>query len=442
MYPDNGYNSYELDQMYKNTNSSPIDTPNLYNNYPNYSFDASSVPYVSNFSGYYFDRTSDPKFYPQLQINSTDNNNRQTVNNQPNLTDSNLTDSNLTDSNLTDSNLTDSNLTDSNLTDSNLTNPTLISDKQSELDVNHCLMNFWPVLLAFIVFILCILLFPQTLNLIGQYNEQVDCITNSDGRNPSCIITYYLPSSEIYGNYTCGTITEENYYSGSCPEHYTCERIINRTLINENKKCENYDLCKRFVGSDDSYYSLCCSKWYPSDYNAMYYSYYCVSNNVIDTPLNDDVINVCTNIQINKIFFPISPDLIQVLVFLIALMCVIIFVMSSTMYCVPKNKLRSSFSANIFFQANLVILLFILVLFFLSNYDIVINSMEYSQCYKIVNEDIFGELINNSIGGIIISIIMILLWSIISLSSCCYCATPIVDENVDEYNDENMNNNF
>lgn len=283
--------------------------------------------------------------------------------------------------------------------------------------INHCMINLCSVFLAVIVFIMCIFLLPGSLKIINEYNEEILCITNSNGRNPSCIVPYYLSPNEIRGNYTCGVPTD-GIYGTTCPNHYTCESFVNQTLTDGNKSCGNYDICKRYEG--DPYYFYCCNKWYPTEYNTIYYTYFCINNDVVGVTNDTTIMTDCTNISIDNIFQQINTYFINLINTLIILCSLIIFTISGTMICVPKHRIKFYSGANIFFKAIVIFSLLILIIFFMSNYFIVsFEIFEYTQCFELVNENIFEKIINNSAMAIICLFLMILIWLILLVMPLC-----------------------
>jgi hypothetical protein len=267
----------------------------------------------------------------------------------------------------------------------------------SEMSISTCRMIFYSII------IICLFcqLFPYGLYAISQYNDQATCL-NGNNNNPTCVINTILSNQRYFNgsDMTCGSYNNENgSYNTGCPIGYTCTRVYNDTLTEEEKSCGNYGICQKYQGT--SYYATCCEKWYSYTYDVKFYSYYCILNsvNIIDTAYVENLCETCNGFEFNLTNASYAFWSI-VLLTCMDLLFVILFVCS-------KLKRISLHTVSVGLLV-LVCFAFSIIYLILSN-DLrndYLSYQGYSECFNIIHYDSIDKLMNYSIASMIINLVM------------------------------------
>ncbi len=222
-------------------------------------------------------------------------------------------------------------------------------DKSHDLE----LPGFLSMFNIIIIITMCMsgmVLILSSVDTFSDYNAQIDCIINSNGTNTDCIIIYY---SEL-----------EN----GCPENYTLKLFV--------------------------------------DYEEIF----CVYDNSLGTAANVSIISSCIDYKIDDIFSYIPVSLIKITFILICLPLIIIFGCSLLCYRnFDINQILSMQHMSFISEIVLLLLLIILFLEYFINYLNVTSALEYTDCYDIINLQIFYTVQNNALIGMIIIGIFIIM---------------------------------
>jgi len=272
------------------------------------------------------------------------------------------------------------------------------------------------IIILYLAIVIVFQLLPFGTHLINQYNQQINCINNSNDKD--CITFFTLQSASVDNNYDYNDCV-------SCPPNYFCASVENDTLSDEKKSCSSNgdphgDICKRYQGT--GYYETCCSKWYPYEYNKIYYSNYCVSD-MINQTQTSEIINDCHDIYLNPLFIDVRATTWTNICLLISsfatiLIFVIKYFKSNTMSSLGVISCNTSLTLSI-------ILIFLMLSWNVLNYHQIVgtvnNILKYNkQCYYLANYELFETLLNYYIALLVVSsVAFVFTCSAIIIFICC-----------------------
>lgn len=330
----------------------------LYHNSYHRNFDPAS-PLLSNHQNYYngdYLYPSTTQMQPNSQTNKVNTNyveiplthciHCHTTCNTHTNTDANINNSNCDKECDTVSTVSNKQDSVSTKTDAN-TNTT---DPYTESELKLCDMpcsRYFVIIWILILATIGVFWIPTDFNLVNQYNDQITCIVNSDGRNPTCIVQYYI--DPVYD---------------TCPHNYTYQIMNNSSSV-------------------------------------------CVSMDISNTALNSTIVEECLNLQIDSLVNPVKTFMHKSSYFfdiILSTSIAIASIMSWCISCKPKAILVITICC-----IGLLCTSVMQSLYYILNSNNVDNILSYDYCYKLVNEGIFTNIEFYCEIGFLLSVICILI---------------------------------
>lgn len=282
----------------------------------------------------------------------------------------------------------------------------------------HCCIS---LLILYMTIVIVFQLSPFGTYLINQYNEQVNCINSSN--NTECINHYILPSTS--GGY------DNDCNSDICPSNYICTAIENTTLTDDNRSCGGdspyTDMCKRYQGT--SYYSSCCNKWFPYDYNKIYYNYFCTLDTLDQSELTEIVDN-CYDFDYNTLFVSASTStLLNISLLILTIVVIYTFVVKYRKLNILSDE--SKILYNLFLGICISLICLVISWNTWEYYKIITNTaiiLQYNtQCYNLVNYELFEVLLNYGFALYFASVpVFVFTFATLIISSLCSVCCLIV----------------